>query len=209
MSKQTYQKWWIFFHLVIKKFFIKSTNGHRSCLVESTVDLGHTQTWAVVWAAWHWGSHIEFQSPSGILGVHLLTLNWSQYKGHRKSLVQLLTHNRPSAIVVQSLSHVQLFVTPWTILCSRGFPGKNTGVGCHSLFWGIFPNQGLNPGLLHWRQILYYLRHQEPACQRMRHNRLEFNPWVGKIPWRRAWQPNPVFFPGKSNGQKSLMGYNP
>ena len=114
MSKQTYQKWWIFFHLVIKKFFIKSTNGHRSCLVESTVDLGHTQTWAVVWAAWHWGSHIEFQSPSGILGVHLLTLNWSQYKGHRKSLVQLLTHNRPSAIVVQSLSHVQLFVTPWT-----------------------------------------------------------------------------------------------
>ena len=114
MSKLTYQKWWIFFHLVIKKFFIKSTNGHRSCLVESTVDLGHTQTWAVVWAAWHWGSHIEFQSPSGILGVHLLTLNWSQYKGHRKSLVQLLTYNRPSAIVVQSLSHVQLFVTPWT-----------------------------------------------------------------------------------------------
>ena len=33
-------------------------------------------------------------------------------------------------------------------------------VGCHSLFQGIFPTQGLNPGLLHCRQILYHLSHQ-------------------------------------------------
>ena len=38
-------------------------------------------------------------------------------------------------------------------------PGKNTGVGCHALFQGIFPTQGLNPGLLHYRQILYCLSH--------------------------------------------------
>ena len=30
-----------------------------------------------------------------------------------------------------------------------------------------------------------------------------FNPWVGKTPWRRAWQPTPVFLPGKSHGQRS------
>ena len=30
-----------------------------------------------------------------------------------------------------------------------------------------------------------------------------FNPWVGKIPWRRAWQPTPVFLPGESHGQKA------
>ena len=36
-------------------------------------------------------------------------------------------------------------------------PGKNTGVGCHSLAQVIFPTQGLNPGLLHFRQILYCL----------------------------------------------------
>ena len=36
-------------------------------------------------------------------------------------------------------------------------PGKNTRVGCHSLLQGIFPNQGLNLGLLHCRQILYHL----------------------------------------------------
>ena len=36
-----------------------------------------------------------------------------------------------------------------------------------------------------------------------------FNPWVGKVPWRRAWQPTPVFLPGESHGQRSLVGYSP
>ena len=38
-------------------------------------------------------------------------------------------------------------------------PGKNTRVGCHALLQGIFPTQGLNPGLLHCRQVLYHLCH--------------------------------------------------
>ena len=33
--------------------------------------------------------------------------------------------------------------------------------------------------------------------------------WVGKIPWRREWQPTPVFFPGETRGQRSLAGYSP
>ena len=36
-----------------------------------------------------------------------------------------------------------------------------------------------------------------------------FNPWVGKISWRRKWQPTPVFLPGKSHGQRNLVGYSP
>ena len=36
-----------------------------------------------------------------------------------------------------------------------------------------------------------------------------FDPWVGKIPWRRKWQPPPVFLSGKSHGQRSLAGYSP
>ena len=36
-----------------------------------------------------------------------------------------------------------------------------------------------------------------------------FNPWVGKIPWRRKWQPTPVFLPGESQGQRSLVDYSP
>ena len=35
------------------------------------------------------------------------------------------------------------------------------------------------------------------------------NSWIGKIPWRRKWQPTPVFLPGKSHGQRSLAGYSP
>ena len=44
---------------------------------------------------------------------------------------------------------------------------------------------------------------KEPACQCRRHKRREFNPWVRKIPWRRAQQPTPVFLPGESHGQRS------
>ena len=40
---------------------------------------------------------------------------------------------------------------------------------------------------------------KEPACQCRRHKRFGFDPWVGKIPWRRAWEPTPVFLCGKSS----------
>ena len=46
------------------------------------------------------------------------------------------------------------------LLCTRDSPGENAGVGCHSLLQGIFPTQGSNPGLLHFRQILYHLSYQ-------------------------------------------------
>jgi len=36
-----------------------------------------------------------------------------------------------------------------------------------------------------------------------------FDPWVGKIPWRRAWQPMPVYLPEEFHGQGSLGGYRP
>ena len=39
--------------------------------------------------------------------------------------------------------------------------------------------------------------------------RLRFDPWVRKIPCRRAWKPTPVFLPGESHGQRSLVGYSP
>ena len=50
---------------------------------------------------------------------------------------------------------------------------------------------------------------QEPACQFRRPKRPGFNPWVGKIPWRRAWQLTLVFLHGESHGQTSLAGYSP
>jgi len=72
------------------------------------------------------------------------------------------------ACVLHSFSRVRLFATLWTIayrlLCPWDSPGKNTGVGCHTLLQGIFPTQESNPHLWHLghcRQILYPLSHLE------------------------------------------------
>ena len=76
-----------------------------------------------------------------------------------------LIENLPPAILKKLqvkwklLSRVWLFVTPWTIQ-SMDSPGQNTGVGNLSLLQGIFPTQGSNPGLLHYRWILHQLSHQ-------------------------------------------------
>ena len=43
---------------------------------------------------------------------------------------------------------------------------------------------------------------KEPACQCRRLRRRGFDPWVGKMPWRRAWQPTVKFLPGESHGQR-------
>ena len=48
---------------------------------------------------------------------------------------------------------------------------------------------------------------KEPACQCRRLKRCGFNPWVRKIPWRRAWKLTPVFTPGEFHGERSLAGY--
>ena len=61
------------------------------------------------------------------------------------------------------LSHIRLFCYPWTVACrapmSTGSPGKNTGMGHHSLLQGISPTQESSLGFLHCRQILYHLSH--------------------------------------------------
>ena len=48
---------------------------------------------------------------------------------------------------------------------------------------------------------------KEPTCKCRRHKRPGFDPWVGKILWRRTWQSTPVYLPGESHRQKSLTGY--
>ena len=54
-----------------------------------------------------------------------------------------------------------------------------------------------------------WLSGKESTCQCRRCRRCQFNPWVRKIPWRRKWQPTPVFLPEKLHGPKSLGGYSP
>ena len=52
----------------------------------------------------------------------------------------------------------------------------------------------------------WWLSGKESACQC---KSCEFDPWAGKMPWRREWQPTLVFLAGESHGQRSLVGYSP
>ena len=60
-------------------------------------------------------------------------------------------------------------------------------------------------------QVAQWLKKKKKksACQRRRCRRYRFDPWVGKVPCRREWQPTPVFLPGESHGQRNLAGYSP
>ena len=81
-----------------------------------------------------------------------------------------VTHDSSPVLLSYADSHAQslqscltlcdpMDYSPLVSFCPWGSPGKNTGVGCHVLFQGIFPTQEVNPHLLHWRQILYALNH--------------------------------------------------
>ena len=52
----------------------------------------------------------------------------------------------------------------------------------------------------------WWLSGKESPCQC---RRLRFDPWIGKIPWRRKWLPTLVFLPGEAHGQRGLVGYSP
>ena len=88
---------------------------------------------------------------------------------------------------LHSASGWLLFVLPKSakvpLLCKASWPSSVP------LFPPLCPSRGLP----------WWLRSKESICQCRRQ---VFDPWVGKIPWRRAWLPSPVFLPGKSHGQE-------
>ena len=103
------------------------------------------------------------------------------------------------------------------ILRSGRSPGAGNGNPLHILAWRIpwteepgglqsMEWQRLRHGLVTKPYLLWWLSGKESACQGKRRR---FDPWVGKIHWRRKWQPTPVFWPGESHGQRSLAGYSP
>ena len=84
---------------------------------------------------------------------------WSQVSYSNSSIIWWLFWGKGLWFVREkwnSFSHVRLFETPYSPWNSAG---QNIRVGSHSLLQGIFPNQGLNPGLPHWRRILSQLSH--------------------------------------------------
>ena len=94
---------------------------------------------------------------------------------------------------------------PFVLLGCLSFPYRSVGISYRAeiqIICQICVNylfQGASR-VAQWLRIRLWWR---------RHRRPEFEPWVGKIPRRRAWQPTLVFLPGKSQGQWSLVGYSP
>ena len=74
---------------------------------------------------------------------------------------------------------------------------------------------GLESPVQHWGLFLdfgefffpWWLSQKKKKKICLQHWIPEFDPWVGEIPWRREWQPTPVFLPGESHGQRMLEAY--
>ena len=78
---------------------------------------------------------------------------------------------------------------------------------CEQFLWHMFCSSfEFSWHLLFITGVPRQLSGKESTCQC---RRCGFNPWVGKILWRRKWQPILVFLPGKSHGQRSLEGFSP
>ena len=90
------------------------------------------------------------------------------------------------------LPHVCLYLYPFGLLSP--FPPSALCLDLH------YPHRGASQVAL----VVKNLSANAVRCKRLR-----FDPWVGKIPWRRKWQLTPVFLPGESHGQRSLVGYGP
>ena len=128
---------------------------------------------------------------------------------------------------------------PTRLHCPWSLPGKSTGVGCHFLLQGIFQTQGSNLGILHCRQMVYHLSHQgsqvrtalstlyilshlsltngllwwlsgeESICQCRRHEDSSSIPGLGRSLGEEMTIHSNILVPGKSHGQRSLVGYSP
>ena len=86
----------------------------------------------------------------------------NKQNGHGLGCHAVRVQSEVNVLVAQSCLtlHDPIDCSAARLLCPWDSPGKNTGVGNHSLLQEIFPTQGLNPGLSRCRQILYHLSHQ-------------------------------------------------
>ena len=90
-----------------------------------------------------------------------------------------------------------LLYATWVKLCEEKLPSHRCGIGKGRSILLVFFR------LLGWRSWW------RTRCQWWRHKICGFDPWVGKVPWRRKWPPTPVCLPGESHGQRSPAGYSP
>ena len=104
--------------------------------------------------------------------------------------------------------HTQMYIAPHLWL------GSYRPLGPVASLWGKLSKSFsllvvFERGSGSWKGFPGGTSSKEPTCQCRKHQRCGFDPWVGTIPWRKAWQCTPVFLPRESPGQRSLVGYSP
>ena len=123
-------------HLPLWKFSILGAYaGSLLYVVRHFIDFHFVFLWVIVF---HFGSSWENK-------VHSRWMKWRDFK-------ELIRYSCPA--LCDSIDYSPRLLCPWNS------PGENTGVDMHSLIQGIFPTQRFSLGLLHCRQILYYLNHE-------------------------------------------------
>ena len=125
---------------------------------------------------------------SGLISFRMDWLDLLAVQGTLKSLLQYYSSKtsilRCSAFFIVQLSYSYMTTWKTTALTRQTFAGK-----VMSLLFMVST-------VAQWSRIcLQWKKHK-------------FNSWIGKIPWRRKWLPTPVFLPGKSHGQRSLVDYS-
>ena len=122
--------------------------------------------------------------------------------------MRLWSNDRLALGVVSCLSLISEASHPWYFkyssnLFSLSSSGRN--YTCNSLVWEF------SLKYLKFRAFLLaqWLKKKKRKKISLQYSRHRLDPWVGKIPWRRKWQPTPVFLPGKSHGQRRLAVYSP
>ena len=123
----------------------------------------------------------------------------------------LLMDSYSICLFVTGLLHLTWSLHPCCNMCQNFLPFQSRMI-FHCVLLPISLLHSSASG--HWvasrfQQASWWLRQQRICQQCRRHKRPESSPWVGKIPWRRAWQPTAAFLSGKPRGQRSLVGYSP
>ena len=127
-------------------------------------------------------------------GLISFRIDWFDLLAIHRTLKSLLQHHSSKASILQ---HSAFFIV------QLSHPYVTTGKIIALAIWTFLihclglsrASQNLSGG-------------KEPACQYKRHKKGWFSSWARKIPWRRKWQPTPVFLPGEPHGQRSLAGYS-
>ena len=147
----------------------------------------------------YWSFSFSIIPSKEIPGLISFRMDWLEILAVQGTLKSLLQHHSSkasilwrSAFFTVQLSHRYTTTGKTIALTRRTFVGKVMSLLFNMLSRLVI----IHSSKPQWLRVCLQCR------------RPEFNLWVRKIPWRRKWQPTPVFLPGQSQGQKSLAGYS-